>query len=692
MNDPEDPVTRTDRRSVLGLLNAVGVASLAGCLSGDGGGTEPAPTDTDTVRSATSTSATDTTTSRPTSTATATPVPDPPAQLDVVDGFETGDYRNFTPLYVGSESSWIRPQATIISEDPISGEHSLRWSANQDPQRWVLVSNAFQLNPPIEASVSVRIDDRRIEEYAVGIAIAESQADAAVLRTTFSGLELATDTWDGDPVDSTEDTLQISEPYELSIGLSGGTVTGVVRDEAGTELARVSGDVALEPNVIALYVDTAAGAETTVTFDDVRVTGDPYRVRAGEWTRAQPFVVLDRPPELTQDQGNWVGAQDVIKEDDRYRMWYRIRSNQGRGQGFGYAESQDGYDWEKSNENPVIVPDFGQDSMEGITVLNVDGTYHALYCIDNGPWNTVHATSQDGIDWTDHEIVVDRNAKDPMAAYVNGTYYMYLIAGSDFLIYTSSDAINWTHENTIPTADNVHSHPSIYYVEETETFWLYAFVENGGGARPARVRRAPSEDGINFDELTETWHDPLVGLDHRPIGGIDYGSFATDGHQHLPHDRRLPMYYQSRHNYTNNPPDWQHTGDGVITLAGQFSGLFEGVATHVDGDAYDYHEFPLEAASIADLDVEATDPATITVDSWTPAATTAATGTVRTETETTITVSASALAPAADYTLGLGDVSAGATTDGDGAASFELAVPPDTATGFELARGTDDDG
>jgi len=678
---------RIDRRALLKVLGAMGVTSFGGCLSGDDGGTDASPTDTEPGTTQPET------TQRPgteTPTDTGTQVPELPETLEVSDGFETGDYRNFAPLYVGDESDWIRPQASITSEDPISGDHSLRWTANGDPQHWALVNNGVQLNPPVEVSTSLRIDARSGEDYAAGIAIAEDQSRAATVRTSFAGFELATDTWDGDPVDASQDPLPLNQPHELSIEVTSDTVTGVLREEDGTEVAQLSAESTIEPNAIALYVDTPADSTTTVTFDDVNVVGEPYRIRNDEWTRANPFVVLPRQPDVGQDQGNWVGGQDILKTDGVYEMWYRIRTNEGRGAGFGYAESQDGYTWEKATDaNPVIFPDYGQSSNEGITVLKVDGTYRAWYTInEGGTWKIVYTTSDDGIEWNDEGIVMDGYSKDPMAVYVDGTYYLAAIAptNTQFSVYTSSDGMDWTQETTIDMRDNVHSHPDIYYVDETETFWLYAFAEEGKGeARPAEVRRASSENGTDFEELTVTWTDPPLGIDHRPRGGIDYGSFLTDGRGHIPHGRRLPMYYQSRHNYENNQPGWKYTGDGLITLAGQFSGLFEGVPTTVEGETYDYHEFPLEAPSIADLDVEASNRATITVNAWTPGEDTAATGILRADDETTLSFSASGLAADTEYAFSAGGITTAATTDADGGATFDVTVPGDTATAFELA-------
>lgn len=43
-----------------------------------------------------------------------------------------------------------------------------------------------------------------------------------------------------------------------------------------------------------------------------------------------------------------------MKKDGRYLMWYRIRSNDERGVGYGFAESEDGLNWSKYEEPPNL--------------------------------------------------------------------------------------------------------------------------------------------------------------------------------------------------------------------------------------------------------------------------------------------------------------------------------------------------
>ncbi|MFB6284689.1 MAG: hypothetical protein ABEK59_12305 [Halobacteria archaeon] len=704
-NKDHEPWLKEDRRRFLATMGALGTTGIAGCLSEKDG------TSNRTNRSTTTTNESNRSKSGEESKNVAPP--ELSETYEATDGFESGTYENFAPLYVGDSKKFIRPQLSINTDDPIAGKHSLQWKGNDEPQRWAVVSNAFQLNPPIEISAKIRLDDRGDKDYAVGVGIAETQNRAAVVKATQDGLDLVKDSWDGQAVDSDDRQLEISKVYNFSMTLSEETVKASLRDEDGKQLAQLSGKTDLKPTAIALYVETNDDS-TVLTFDDVEVTGKFYRVPSDEWTRADPFVVVPRPPDVGEDQGDWVGGQDVFVEDGTYKMWYRIRDNESRGQGYGYAESQDGYNWQKAvDDNPVLVPDYNKQSNEGITVLKVDGKYRAWYTIEkDGDWKIVYATSEDGINWKDHGIVLKDNDKDPMAVYVDGTYYLYVNYLTPqtrvFRIYTSTDGKDWNLQNTIDLKGR-RSHTSAYYVEDSEKFWLYAFAEEGIELdRRARVRRASSNDGIKFGELEETWRDPPVGLDHRgpagiennssdtddgtvrdsalDAGGIDYGSFATDPLGHLPDSRSLPMYYQARHNYMNNRPSWKYAGDGKITLAGKFKGIFEEIPTRVDGSSYTYRDFPLEAKPIKDLDIEASAPATVTVDNWTPERDIAALGSIRTDEKTTLTITASNLEPENGYKFSIDDKSTEVTTDSDGGATFKIAVPKNTSTGIELAQ------
>ena len=150
----------------------------------------------------------------------------------------------------------------------------------------------------------------------------------------------------------------------------------------------------------------------------------------GEWRNFRPhYVVLPRQSDVAQDQGNWVGGQSSMIVDDEFMMWYRIRDNQERGRGYGFAKSKDGLNWEKYENNPLFTHDPEFSSNEKISVLKVDGLYRAWYAVDTPRgWFTAYATSDNGISWEQHGLVIDETyCKDAVVIYLDGTYYLYSI-------------------------------------------------------------------------------------------------------------------------------------------------------------------------------------------------------------------------------------------------------------------------
>jgi hypothetical protein len=115
-------------------------------------------------------------------------------------------------------------------------------------------------------------------------------------------------------------------------------------------------------------------------------------------------------PVLVADQvweGDFVGGPTVLWHDGRFQMWYAG----GGGAGLGYAESDDGLNWDKRDANPVFAPD---QEWEGSVVASPSvvvnqGDYHLYYSAGDveGPalarrvgQAIGHATSADGVHWT----------------------------------------------------------------------------------------------------------------------------------------------------------------------------------------------------------------------------------------------------------------------------------------------------
>ncbi len=535
------------------------------------------------------------------------------------DSFETGDYRHFLAKYRGDSTEWIRPRFSASDTDPISGSHSLRWDGGEDHHEWFLVSNAFYLAAPFTATVQVRVQHTN-GGFRAGLMLLETYEKFSGIHIEPASAGLHVDAQDCANPQHQALSLEPGHVYTLSVAVDPwGSMTARVQDSSSREtLVEFDTTTQVVPSALALYVETPAGSDAIIDFDDITVHGAPYRVPAETWTRASVphYVVLPQKGDVAQAEGNWVGGHTLYVDDaGDYCMWYRIRNNETRGAGYGFASSSDGLNWEKHADNPLFFPDPDRfTSHEKITVLNVDGTYHGWYTVEipGEGWFVAYCHSSDGIEWEDEGVVIgDQFTKDPDVVYVNGTFYLYAISptNTDFAVYTSTDGKHWEQQNIIEMG--IHRHPSAYYDGQSETFWLYAFGLHLG------VHRAQSKDGIHFSDFEPVWHEPAVGIDDWREGGVDYGQFLRDPQGHLVDSANRILYYQGRNNYGNNHPGWRYHGSERILLAGWFSGLHLGIPTYVSPRAdYEYGRFPFDAKALPGFSVQSTSPGRITVTEW----------------------------------------------------------------------------
>ncbi|HHL40864.1 MAG TPA: hypothetical protein ENJ37_10190 [Deltaproteobacteria bacterium] len=163
--------------------------------------------------------------------------------------------------------------------------------------------------------------------------------------------------------------------------------------------------------------DTVSVAQPSVVYDGEKYrmwytvgNGDRTAIGYAEsedglaWTKYAAPVLL---PE-TKEPWAWVEVMDpsVILENGRFRMWY-VGFN-GVDYGVGYAESEDGIVWERSEDNPVFGP---SGDMEGSwdfslvlfpqVVKEPDGGYTMWYAGkgESRLFAVGRAVSSDGIEW-----------------------------------------------------------------------------------------------------------------------------------------------------------------------------------------------------------------------------------------------------------------------------------------------------
>lgn len=111
------------------------------------------------------------------------------------------------------------------------------------------------------------------------------------------------------------------------------------------------------------------------------------------------------PVFMVGDAGSWeeleVGLPCIIHQGGTYKMWYTGQDRSGN-YAIGYATSPDGINWTRYGSNPIFTPTIGtwdEDGVYGSEVL-FDGTTYRMWYSTPIEWEIGYATSQNGIDWT----------------------------------------------------------------------------------------------------------------------------------------------------------------------------------------------------------------------------------------------------------------------------------------------------
>jgi len=183
-----------------------------------------------------------------------------------------------------------------------------------------------------------------------------------------------------------------------------------------------------------------------------------------EWAIG-PFVKHEKNPLLRPSKVGWdrgaVWNPTVIVENDRFWMLYRgaVAVSGGEDQ-IGLAWSDDGINWKKYENNPVLVTTKARETYEDPHLVRYKGTYYLHY--NTWYWSSNRtrasggetlASSKDLKQWKRHGLLfpdlsedkkIPRNGsivQNPCneAVKINGRYIMYM---NEHIAY-SEDLLNW---------------------------------------------------------------------------------------------------------------------------------------------------------------------------------------------------------------------------------------------------------
>ena len=113
--------------------------------------------------------------------------------------------------------------------------------------------------------------------------------------------------------------------------------------------------------------------------------------------------VLENGPTGSWD--SWAAHSPwIIFDGQSYKMWYTGGNGTPGIQAIGYATSSDGLNWEKYSNNPVLKGEQIISDLNDACVIKVDGEYLMFYswAINSNSYimGIGLATSEDGINWT----------------------------------------------------------------------------------------------------------------------------------------------------------------------------------------------------------------------------------------------------------------------------------------------------
>jgi hypothetical protein len=130
--------------------------------------------------------------------------------------------------------------------------------------------------------------------------------------------------------------------------------------------------------------------------------GLALRANGGEWRRLSRAPILPR----TNDEYLSIGSTAVLREADRWRMWYTCFRRWGQRPGdpkhvyvIKFAESTDGVHWTRPNHVCIDNATPGEFSTGRPSVLRHDGLYHMWFSYRGAEYRIGYAWSENGIDW-----------------------------------------------------------------------------------------------------------------------------------------------------------------------------------------------------------------------------------------------------------------------------------------------------
>ncbi len=216
-----------------------------------------------------------------------------------------------------------------------------------------------------------------------------------------------------------------------------------------------------------------------------------------------------------------VALPSVWYDGNEYHLWYTGRDAGGNFK-FGYANSDDGINWTKNPDNPILSPGSGG-SWDNLLILSpnvvkINNSFRMWYGGSDGSQDRIgHAISYDGVNWTKRAVNPvmdvgepgswDDNHVNMPSIHFDGSTYKMWYGGYDGTNYqigyaTSNDAENWVKESNNPVLSlGLSGEWDDYHVSDMDVLFNgteYKMWYSGHDGTNYKIGYATSNDGINW--------------------------------------------------------------------------------------------------------------------------------------------------------------------------------------------------
>jgi predicted GH43/DUF377 family glycosyl hydrolase len=306
-------------------------------------------------------------------------------------------------------------------------------------------------------------------------------------------------------------------------------------------------------------------------------------IPSNDWTKHPSNPVVDAGDPGSWDE-NWVIFPSVIKDGSTYMMWYR-GVDAGGTKHIGLAISGDGMTWTKDPVNPVLAsggPGSWDERINSARVIKDGATYKMWYAASDGSaLRTGYATSDDGKNWSKHpdNPVLDVGAagawdeQEVSCPHVimDGTTYKMWYTGKDNdgnygLGYaTSSNGIVWTKYSgnpvLTPGASGTWDHWGVLcssVLMDGTAYRMWYFGKSDSDPSIDSIGYATSSDGIAW---TKDANNPVL----EPGAEGEWDDFGVSGPSVILDGSTFKMWYQGwqglassiRIGYATSPTDYR---------------------------------------------------------------------------------------------------------------------------------------